>query len=469
MFGLVKDRVSLLQFLFVIVFFLSSILRMGLALVNREAFDNHIEVINFILQNDKLPLKEDCPECFQPKVFYYSVATAVRLAGVNPSHQNSIIILAQLMNFIAGEIVLVFAYLLIRDLHCHDRGIGLIAFSLLAFNPALIEANGMASNDAFAIFFSSAAIYACFKFLQKGGFGYLLLSSLLVSLGIAVKTNVWATALAIFLTLLLKGLSNRRFVEVSTSIAFLLGSVVLVFLNPLSQYIINIQNYKIPVTLSLSPAPFPSFFEKTYVRRPGIISIQDGLFTVKFIDLLAYPRLTLGPTDYPPYRTSLWANLYGSANSVHFLNSPDSWHTTPDFAVTRSIFILALLPTAFFLIGAVGGLIALLRGIIGNVGVLLEKRFYGLFDMLFLAYFLFEVLYALLYRDFSFMKSIFIYPAILAFVVLFLEGADRFKNFVSRQSGLVMVLCNTVFVSLVFGYSVDIVQIIAHLYKLNFS
>ena len=83
--------------------------------------------------------------------------------------------------------------------------------------------------------------------------------------------------------------------------------------------------------------------------------------------------------------------------------------------------------------------------------------------------FLFEVLYALLYRDFSFMKSIFIYPAVLAFVVLFLEGIDKLKDFVPRQRGLVMALCGTIFVFLVLLYSVDVIQMIAHLYKLNLS
>ena len=461
------NRNQILRLLYIVAFIVSSILRLGLALANREAFDDHIVVVNIILQTHKLPETADCPECFQPKLFYYVASTAIRFAHINLNHEDSIIIATQLLNFIAGEMILILAYLLIKRMQVDHHEAGLITFALLAFNPALIAANGMASNDTFAILFSTLAIYFCWIFLSKNKIGYLFISGFFVVMGIATKTNIWATVLAIFLALLLKSVKEKSFLGTLIAAAFLLGVSIVTLLNPLSQYLANLQNYGTPVTLNVVKEPFPAFFEKTYVRRPGILSIQDGIFTFKFIDLLEYPRLTFGATDYPAHRTSLWTDVYASANSLHFYNSPDSWHTKPDFQVSRSIFVLALLPAALLLFGVVSGWINLLKGIFGTSNNMLTSRSYGLFDIVFIGYIIFIVVLALQYRDFSTMKAIYIYPAILSFSVLFLEALIVFDNSVLKRSKWITILFEVVIVLLIGLYVTDIFQMIVHLYNLN--
>lgn len=461
------DRIYLQKLLFSAVFVFSFVLRLGLAYVNREAFDDHVGVISLILQTNKLPQTEDCWECFQPKFFYFVAATAIRVAHVNPAHIHSIIIATQLMNVAAGEVLLVIVYLLMQQMQFADKKAGLVVFALLAFNPSLIAANGMASNDSFAILLSSGAIYSCWKFLRDGKLGFLIASSLFASLGIATKTNVWGTAFAIFLVLLIKAVNEKRFFSVLIAGIFLTGVVVTTLLNPLSQYLNNIKNYGTPVTLNVVKEPFPSFFEKTYVRRPGILSIQDGLFTFKFIELLEFPRLTFGATGYPAHRTSLWTDVFASANSVHFYNSPDSWHTKPDFGVSRSIFVLALLPTALLLFGAVSDWIHLLKGVFRNSKVLSFNQSYGLFGIVFIGYAVVIAVLALQYRDFSTMKAVYIYPAILSFVVLSLETTSALYNFLSKRIQLISILFDGAILFLLIMYAVDISQMIVHLYNLN--
>ncbi len=467
MFKSTTNRDQILRLLYIVVFIVSAILRLGLALVNREAFDDHIGVVNIILQTNRLPETLDCPECFQPKLFYFVASTAIKVAHINPNHKNSIIIATQLLNFATGEIILVLAYLLIKRIQLDHYRAGLITFALLAFNPALIAANGMASNDTFAILFSSLAIYFCWIFLKNNRIVYLFVSGFFVALGVATKTNIWATTLAIFLVLLAKSIKVKSFRGTLIAVVFLLGVSIVTLLNPLSQYLVNLQKYGTPATLNVVKEPFPAFFGKTYVRRPGILSIQDGIFTFKFIDLLRYPRLTLGATGYPAHRTSLWTDVYASANSLHFYNSPDSWHTPPDFEVSRGIFILALLPLILLLFGVVSGWIYLLKGIFGPLNNLLVNRVYGLFDIVFIGYIIFIVALALQYRDFSTMKAIYIYPAVFSFLVLFLEALIVFDNLIIKRNKWITIFFEAVIVFLISLYITDVFQMIVHLYNLN--
>jgi hypothetical protein len=456
-----------LRLLFALVFAGATLLRLGLAFVNREAFDDHVGVVELILQKDRLPEMEDCPECFQPKLFYFLTAIAVQIARIDPHHQSSIALMMQALNFGAGEVILALSLLLIVQLRPSEPRAGLLAFAMVALNPALIAANGMPSNDTFTILFSSLAIYLCWRFLQEGRWGYLAVSAIFAAMAVATKTNAWCTALAISLTLLLKSAHERRLSGAALAVAFLGCITVLTLFNPLSQYWENIQTHGTPVTLNVAREPFPSLFEKTYVRRPGIVSIQDGFLTFKLIDLLEYPRLTLGAAGYPAHRTSLWTDLYASANSVHFYNSPDSWHTKPYFEVSRSIYVLALVPAALFLLGFGRGLLHLSGVSVVRQGQSPANGDSGLFEIGLLAYLAFIIALALTYRDFSTMKAVYIYPAILSIVVLFLEGTDVFYGFLSKYNRWITGLFEALFVFLVVMYMIDVAHMIAHLYALN--
>ena len=449
--------------LFLLIFLTSSALRLSLAVVDRDSDD----VVEIILQQKRLPLTGECEECFQPKLYYFFAAKAIEVAKVNLSHEDSITIALQLMNFAAGEAVLVLAYILIKKLAADSERAGLLAFLLLAFNPALMAVSGMTGNDVSTILFSSTAIYFCWEYLQNNKIGWLIASGLFVSMSIATKTNAWSTAIAFFVILFMKAIADKRFSHVLVALIFVLAVPILTLLNPLSQYLINIQKFGSPVTLNVSPESFPSLFEKTYVRRPGILSIQDGFFTFKFIQLLESPRLTLGATDFPAFRTSFWADIYGTANSLHFLNSPDSWHTSPDFEITRSIFILALLPTAILILGMVLGWADLIKGVLIKARDLIIQRYYGLFDVVAIGYILATVALALRYRDYSTINAKYMYPAILAFMFLFIGGARAFYNYLSKRYKSASVLFDISILSLVVFYAIDISQMALHLYNIN--
>jgi len=79
-----------------------------------------------------------------------------------------------------------------------------------------------------------------------------------------------------------------------------------------------------------------------------------------------------------------------------------------------------------------GGLLetfAWLKGIFKRNDILLQKTGYGLFALTFTGYIVFAILYALLYQTFLVLKAIFVFPALLAFPILFLRAARPAVDF----------------------------------------
>jgi hypothetical protein len=94
---------------------------------------------------------------------------------------------------------------------------------------------------------------------------------------------------------------------------------------------------------------------------------------------------------------------------------------------------------------------------------------YGLTVFIFSGFVLFIILYALEYRDFSVMKAIFLYPAILAFPLLFLRAGERLNTFLKGRFSWVRIGVGVWHVVLFVLFSADIVTMIALLYSRRFG
>jgi hypothetical protein len=222
--------------------------------------------------------------------------------------------------------------------------------------------------------------------------------------------------------------------------------------------------------LNIDRQPLPALFKQRPVAQPGILSVQDGFFTFKFIDLLRHPRIENGPA-YLSSRTSLWTQLYGRAYSVHFDNWPYSWSTTGEqgFPLSRAIYILALLPTLLLLVGAAMEIFLTLKSLIKRNPALAAETNYGLTALIFSGFVLFIILYALEYRDYSVMKAIFLYPAMLAFPLLFLRAGERLNTFLKGRFDWARIGFGVWQVALFILFSADIVTMIALLYSRRFG
>ena len=445
---------------------------MGLVVFNRESNDDHFTVIQLILKTGRLPEKADCWECYQPKFFHYTAAKFLQLTGLENTNPSSMILAVELVNYTAGLITLLLIGLFLNRLPGKNGLLKVLAFGLVAFNPNLIGISAQVTNDAFAILFSTLALFCTYVYLQKKRPVTFLLMLLFTILGISSKTNVWITAIAIFLALLVKAWMEKqdRVIMLRFTILFGLATLVFSIFNPLTQYISNVRDYGSPILLNIDRQPLPGFFVQTTVYRPGILSIQDGFFTFKFGDLLRYPRNENGDV-YPPTRTSLWSQLYARANSVHFDNWPESWSTTGEqgFALSRAIYILALLPTLLLLIGAAIEIFLVLKSLIKRDPELAAATHFGLTAITLTGFVLFIVIYSLEYRDFSVMKAIFLYPAMLPFALLFVRAGEKLSAHLPERFGWLRTGFCIWMAALFILYSADVVTMVALLYSRTFG
>jgi hypothetical protein len=455
-----------IRFLFFTIFILSASLRIALAIVNREANDDHKQVIQLTLEGNRLPEREDCWECFQPKLYYSMVAAFVQATGIySGEFTPQVIIAAQLLNALMGMILMAIAWVFLESMPVKNDPLKVVAFALTAFNPKMIAINAQASNDTLAILLATLAIYSALLFLRKEQNAYLAACIVIVSLGLAAKTNMLVMAAAITSSFLIKAYINRQRFMLFSTIVFLSGILILSFVNPLTQYWGNFQKYGSVVTMNkgIRRRPLPNLFTKTYFERPGITSIADGFFTFKYIDLLKHPLLTNGMQDYPEHRTSLWTHIYAYAHSLHFDNWPRTWAATGSeyFALTRAIFILAFPPSAMILIGAGINLVKFFMALLKRSPALLHIRDYGILDAAFWGSIAFLILYSMMYRDFSLMKTIYIYPALLSFLVSFIELGNVFM-----ENKWFMVSLSSISIILVALYITDVVTMTVDLYSL---
>lgn len=452
------------QILILFIFSVSVILRAGLVRYNRWSNDDHVPVVEYILQKGKLPEKPDCWECYQPKFFYSTAVKILELPWIGDALLD--LGLARALgriNFIAGLITLVVVGLFVTRLPFQNEIYKILSFGLIALNPKLIGINSQATNDTFAILFSTLALYCAYLYLKNPNRGKFLLLIMFVVMAISSKTNTLVTFIAITMALFIKGLAQIKITTrpLMMGFVFALSVVVISILNPLNQYISNYEKYGSPTLTNIEKQPFPHLFKKTIADRPGILSIADGFFTFKYFDLLQHPVIDNGDV-YAKNRTSLWTQLYGRAHSVHFDNWPKLWASgnEDNFARTRIIYIFAIIPTFLFVFGFFRELYHLMKSLLKRDYSLLKKTNYGLGSITFIGYVLLLVIYLLMYRRFSSMKVIFIYPSLIFFPAFFLSAVEYVKLHLGKRSNWLWVPITIIVSALLVLYILDVYAMI---------
>ena len=447
------------------IFVISIVLRLGLSLVNHEANDDHVEVAVRIFNTGILPTKIDCWECFQPKLFTFTLAGIYRIFGI--TNLSSQILSAQMVNLLAGIFILFITWAFLNQLPFQNKAIKLLGFSLTALNPKLIAINSQATNDTFIIFFSTLALYYIFVHLKEKRAKPFFWAVLFTSLAIASKTNGWVTFLAITVALLIniRVQASQRTGSIFFACVFIISVPVLTVINPLTQYISNYKMYGSPILNNIETLPFPYFFEKTSFNRPGLLSIQDGLFTFKFSELIRHPRIEKRTKPYPRHENSLWTQFYGQAHSATFDNWPPSWRSSGEegFLLRRVSYYLALIPTGILILGAALESISLLWHLFKN-GVTDQILRISPIIIAFWGFVVFVMIYAVEYRDFSVMKIIFTYPAILAFPMFFISGTENLFAGLKQPQWLIPFL-TIIIAPLLFAYIMDLSTLVIKLYQ----
>jgi len=177
-------------------------------------------------------------------------------------------------------------------------------------------------------------------------------------------------------------------------------------------------------------------------------------FTFKLAGLLIEPQINRDNKNYPLHRTSFWTILYGRSNFIQYNPWPLSWVNDNRWVrmLGRLIFVLALLPTLMMLVGTIVGLKNIQSSFDSNV----SKSLIGLFILLLFAYLGFAILYAMEYRIYTVIKTIFIYPAIISLGVVFMLGYEWIKEMTLPKMPAMNIVYRMGIYALLIAYGVDI-------------
>ena len=444
--------------LLIAIFTVAIFLRLALALLNRQANDDHLRVVELLLQKFRHLSRADCPECFHPKLFYVVCVAILKIMGV--PGQTLRVQIAQFLNALAGTatLTLILAFLQASVLSARTR---VIVFAMVALNPSFIGINGQATNDTFGILFGTAALYGFWRFLRRPSLRPFLKTIAAVALAIASKGTALVIGIALglaFIAQTIAGIVFGRGCCAGLRLAIVLGIIALSI--AVSDY--DFSSYRDYGGLGRD-APL-HLREPTLVLRPGVVSIADSYLTFRFVGLLKEPMITNDIGNFPWHRTSVWTQLYARLHFVQFDNYPPMWLTRDPHVrnVGRVIFVFALLPTFCFFWG-------LARRVRGTWRDWRRKGWLALVDMeslwpliVVVGYVLFIVKFTLDYRDFAAMKALYLFPGMLAFVALLAEGVEVLGSSVGR-SKLWSRLLQGGFAALALLYVWDLVLLLIHL------
>jgi Dolichyl-phosphate-mannose-protein mannosyltransferase len=449
------------------------LLRATLALINWEANDaGHIAVIRVIADENRIPDKNEDGEAFQPKLYHVTVAALWKIV---PTHSLPIRIrIAQLVSCTAGILTLLFALNFFMSKSGVSAKVRCLAFSMLALNPILIGINAQATNDSFVILFVSLSLYFGYRFFENAqvkDYCWMTVSTVLAGVSKGNGLIIFIAVLTVFSAGLLQ---KRNACAMAKGQMVLYGSIFLVaFLAVVPRvgpYWEHYRRYGSPFVTNATPYRFPFMFKKTPPFRPGVTSIADALLTFRLLDMLRTPVITNDPRIYPQHRTSLWSQLYGRTHFARFDAWPPSWQLPPDcrhwatrlvWNLGRLSFLCALLPTILLVV-------AIWRGILFVVRCLIRIRdspfrlSNWLINFSIFGYLAFIIIYSLRYREFEFMKSIFIFPGLFSFLLLFAHECDRLYTWVN-QSNAIRQSVDVVFLLLCLLYTADVIVLIGQL------
>ncbi|MES2680561.1 MAG: glycosyltransferase family 39 protein [Bacteroidota bacterium] len=441
-------------------------LRIILALANKGyANDDHVTVSRLIVETGKIPEPQDCWQCYQSKLYHFTVAKLWLLFDLKSDQAR--FKLAQLLSAFAGILTILICWLAIKKQSFNDA-VKLICFSLVALNPKLISINAQTANDSFVILFGTVVIYSLYQLMAKPTVKYFFILILFSVLAAITKTNGLVIIIAVILVLIIKILYTKNY-KFPLRKGYLGGLLFFLFATTFcvgyfGEYYGKYKKYGKPVVFNTATGELPHLFEKTNFRNPGVQSVIGGYFTFRIIDLVKNPVISNDEHVYPLHRTSLWSQLYGRANFIYFDNWPNGpWQSSDPYmmAFGRVAIILALLPLAFLLCGLLMAFKAWFR-LFFKKNNLFNTHDDWIFDIFNLGFAAFIIMFTGFGRDYSFMKVIYIFPGILAILFPLLKGCAHLHQYALKNK-LVARLFNVAIITLLLCYLIPVIDLIIKL------
>jgi hypothetical protein len=204
---------------------------------------------------------------------------------------------------------------------------------------------------------------------------------------------------------------------------FIVWSFAFITIAWAGNYLDKYEKYENPFITNVDP-PYEKATWDTpgdMVFRKGVNTYKEAFFSFPLGSLLAEPYNENGLENYPEHRQNLWTQLLGQFSNHLFERYPDTWisYNNDMYNFARVNFLLHIL---LFL--------GILTGIILTLAKRTQVDFQLIAHILISTIFLvFVIKYSAQYRDFSFMKVVFIYPAFVSLIFLSSKGIAQWKYF----------------------------------------
>ncbi|HLG35573.1 MAG TPA: hypothetical protein VI757_11895 [Bacteroidia bacterium] len=445
----------------VIIFSVALLLRILLALTNRDANDNHVDVVSWIVDKNEIPERKDCWSCYQPKLYYVLSAGIVK--ALNLIVITKRIVAMQFLNVFFAFFILLIFWKFLEEQNLALR-IKIFLFALFAFNPCLIGINCQATNDTLGILAGIAFTYFLLNHLVNHDNKSFLLAVLFLIISCLTKASGLLISVILLIVLAIRFFNARSgLMRINIAKQFLIFLISFTLIVPFfGGYYNNFKKYKSFAMSAWEKDPPPKFFERTYIDRPGVKDMFHGFLTFRYYDMIKQPYINSGWEGYPEHRTSLWSQLYGRTFFMHFDQWPESWQSQKPFIVQvgRALIILGIIPLLLFIIG----IICIALGAFKNIFHRKELSVDAVHLFIAACFLCASIKYNYDYRDFAAMKSIYIFPALLSFLKLIGDGWNRFVSFKIFNRTITYVLTFIICLSIIDVIYLIIQQINYHNY-----
>jgi hypothetical protein len=406
-----------------VIFLIALLIRLFLVIYNREANDDHVEVVSWIVDKHSIPEKPDCWSCFQPKLFYLISAAAVKT--FNLTTKNERIVTMQFINFLFGFFILLFILKFINRQFLPDK-VKVLLFAFFAFNPCLMGINVQSTNDTLEILAGVLTIYFAELFFSKftaKAFSLVVVSLLAGALTKASGLILFFVVSIIFFLKIVSAKENKERKYLVSALVILI-TIFITIVPFAGGYYHNYKKYDSFTLSTFKKDNPPEFFHDTFISRPGVKNMFGSFFTFRYLDMIRQPYINNEEGGYPLHRTSLWSQLYGRTVYLHFDQWPGSWQTKHPVSINigRVLIAFGIIPLSIFLLGLAIGIRKFFSGLYKNARRCLNHSETHLHIMVTLAFLAAAIKYSYDYRDFSAMKSIYLFPGLISYVKLFSDG-----------------------------------------------
>jgi hypothetical protein len=410
------------RFWVVTILLVSGVGRLWLSIVNHESADDHSVVAHMIRGGGWLPpASSACWECSHAKLYHYTLA--LFLTWFDSTGDASKLI-GNLLNFVAGMALLIVFYRFIRRLPISPT-VRVLGLGFMAFNASLVGIFAQTTNDGFCILFASLTIFAIARVLDGGDRRWVLAATSFAILAALSKASGWAIFVSamVVLAIAVGAAAPRRHGRYLRAAAFFaLGFLLVVSMT--QPYRDNLLQSGTPFVNDAFKTPH---MENEVPRQPTWP--LESFLTFRFAELMLRPYIDFSDGPYPRHRISLWSQLYGRALLLRY--DRGLWRNfDPDLLwLGRLLLVLGLLPLSAVVLGVltvvrtgIGGLVARGRGWLLEYQdwqhLVYVAAMLASLCVLVVAYHRLAILH-------TWMKVIYVLPAVLSAFVLLLNGLER--------------------------------------------